>query len=315
MLHRRKNVTHAGWGNLPKPVGMTQKTMAGRAIGCQCALYLDTTSSPALQGSVLNTVGTLLVGYGLQTDTYQESGLYIYHLNDGSNLKPDASHTGLKVISWEGSVAPQSWAQTTTGPQASSEQRLPIPCPFRSSAFRALHLGVSITTPPGNELNLVTGATSVVISGLATAPGTGVASVYVKIGSAGQWQDVTSSYNRGAHTWSYTWTNPSTNTIYARAMDTWGNSLETNKSVTVAANLNVIYVNPNGNDSWAGTTWATAKRNISGTNGAMAAASSGKEVWVAAGEYTESATVTLKLACAFMVALLAMRQLASKETG
>ena len=218
----------------------------------------------------------------------------IYHLNDGSNLNPDASHTGLKVISWEGSVAPAilgtNYYRATGVLGAEIANSLPVPVLTSGT----LHLGVSITTPPGNELNLVTGATSVVISGLATAPGTGVASVYMKIGSAGQWQDVTSSYNRGAHTWSYTWTNPSTNTIYARAMDTWGNSLETNKSVTVAANLNVIYVSPNGNDSWAGKTWATAKRNISGTNGAMAAASSGKEVWVAAGEYTESATVTLK---------------------
>ncbi len=51
----------------------------------------------------------------------------------------------------------------------------------------------------------------------------------------------------------------------------------------------VIYVKPAGNDSQNGLTWATAKKTVTG--GIAAAASTGGEVWVSKGTYTEHITL------------------------
>ncbi len=51
----------------------------------------------------------------------------------------------------------------------------------------------------------------------------------------------------------------------------------------------IIYVRTDGNDSHDGSTWATAKKTV--TAGIVAASSTGGEVWVAAGTYTEHITI------------------------
>lgn len=280
-----EDITHAGWGNFPKPVGMPQRSMAGGEIGSQCALYLDTTSGYEKQGYGLNPAGTLIVGFGLETDTYQQGGHNIFYLDDGSALKPDTSYTGLKVVSWEGVVSPATvgtdYYRATGILGAEIANSLPVPV----LRIPSPHLSVSITTPPGNELSLAYGATSVVISGLAAAPGTGVASVQVKIGS-GDYDDV-DSYDPATHIWTYTWTSPSNNTIYAKVTDTWGSSLETNpgKSVTITPNVGVVYVRPPSTRTENGQSWETAYSSV---NTAITNANTynpKREVWVAAGTY------------------------------
>lgn len=278
------SVAHSGWADVPRTISMPQRMLAGGVFGQQQATYRDTTTTPTVPGVGLNPIGLRVTTYGRLTAPFQEGGNTAWYIEDGSNLKLTTSggaQTGMKLISWEGCTAPTDQGGSTysaTGILGAEMDASSLPVPVVRVPCPGL--SVNITTPPAGELHIASGQTSVVISGTASALGTGVASVQMKIDS-GTWQPVT--YNRDTHTWTYTWQSPSSTTIYAKVTDYSGNTLETSRIVTVSG-VGVIYVKPGGGGN--GTTWATACGSVDTAIINADTYNPKREVWVAAGTYS-----------------------------
>jgi len=143
---------------------------------------------------------------------------------------------------------------------------------------------IAITNPIDGQISKASGQNTVQLAGTATDADTGVVSVEVKIDS-GQWQPAT--YNAGNHAWSYSWQNPQSCTIWARATDFTGHVATISRDVTVST-VTVKYVRPGGTGTKNGSSWDNAEDKV---GDALASATSGTEIWVAQGAYQERITL------------------------
>ncbi len=115
--------------------------------------------------------------------------------------------------------------------------------------------------------------------------------IQVQIDTTGNWVSVNSFAPAASVAWTYNWSGivAGTHSISARVTDYAGRMTTVTKSVMVN-DVNVIYVDSSGHDSAAGTSWSTAKGTVAA---AVAAATSGQQVWVAGGTYHETSIITL----------------------
>ncbi|MDO8682416.1 MAG: right-handed parallel beta-helix repeat-containing protein [Armatimonadota bacterium] len=231
-----------------------------------------------------------------------------FYMDDGSRDSMDVPIL-LKVSwNWEGSqdgnppiAAPEvGWYVAVTG-ISSSEKSQP-----ESDTIRVLRLReqkdlqvvtpvdgedpyVSLTSPPGNEIHIASGQSSVQLAGIASDAPTGVTSVQVGFTAMGSGTEPASwsvaNYYRNTLVWTFDWTSPVSKRVWIKATDFAHRTMTIYRDITVTS-VNVIYVDkdgPNGN----GLSWATAKTTVAGG----LAIASGKEVWVAEGVYNEDITL------------------------
>jgi|GEM_PF-2924620 len=265
------------------PYGMTNRSLATGTIG--------------IPG--LSTTGKLVRTWGRVTSV--DSGNTYFYINDGSNLHDGSGNTGVKVLwDWPTTNPPSvDWQVAVTGESETEMQggntiRVLRPSsPLNVNTFTPSDTTdptVSITAPPDGEMHLASGATSAVISGLASDADTGIAMVQVKIDS-GEWN--TATYNSVTKVWTYTWSNPTSTTIYARATDFAGRHADCSRAVTVTTLSNgVIYVDTNSANALDGAnhggSWSMPYKTVVY---ALNQASGTKDVWVAKGTYVGCVTM------------------------
>ena len=214
-----------------------------------------------------------------QTGSWTYSGNYVIHAGSGPfSFTPSGGDTYYFDL-----VAQDNAGNRSATPSGNGDT---------STIYDDAPPTITITTPPAAELHKASNQTTVRLAGTASDAGTGVASVEVAVLSGFNaskpthpWN--TATYTSGAQTWTWDWTNVQTGnyTIWASATDVLGHISEISRNVTVT-NVSVIYVSKDGNNT-TGASWATAKTTIAG---GIDAASSGMDVWVAQGTYTECIT-------------------------
>ena len=162
---------------------------------------------------------------------------------------------------------------------------------------------IAITKPLGDTIHKA--ASGVVpIGGTAWDAETKVK--YVEVSTDGGVSYVGAIYDSGTCTWTYNgWTNPAAGvsyTIDARAFDYAGNMKQAARrtvTVVIIPSNTVIYVKPGGTRTTdIPTSWADAYGSVVL---ALSTATSGKEVWVAAGTYSGLATSVGSDSCIFQL--------------
>lgn len=104
------SVQKTGNAGLPRPVSLTQKSLAGGASGLQPALCPDIRNLTS-RGSGINLVGTRVRVSGKVTWSGTENGRFVCFLDDGSGIHSSTAHTGLKLVYWNSS--PDLWPNGT----------------------------------------------------------------------------------------------------------------------------------------------------------------------------------------------------------
>lgn len=158
---------------------------------------------------------------------------------------------------------------------------------------------ITITSPPGGEIHLASGATAAQLVGAATVAGSTLTGVQVGFTNTGVGTEPSTWYSASysSPTWTYNWSNPTSKRIWVRATATYSSKscpATISRDVTVSTVSNVIHVKTyanGGRDTYDGSSWALAKQRLGGTQGALSVASTGDEIWVAQGPYTENITL------------------------
>jgi parallel beta-helix repeat protein len=88
------SVARTGSGDLPRPLGLTNKATAGAAFGAQPALYL----TPQAVGKGLNATGVRVKVWGKLLLSSDEDNSRIFYIDDGSRLLRSDGQYGLKVV-------------------------------------------------------------------------------------------------------------------------------------------------------------------------------------------------------------------------
>lgn len=283
----------------PQPMGVPNRNLGGT----QANQY--TPGVPGAHGPY--NKGLLVKSWGRVTAIDAEGKCF--YVDDGSGLPAGSGETGIEVTwAWSPDTKPaivppdEGWYISVTGISGSEYrtigQQEVLVRVLRPRTQEDIFVQdppdtsdptVAITSPSGTDWHIASGSDSILVSGTANDPDTPIAKVELRIDS-GEWQ--AADYRPATGIWSWSWQDPESATVTARAVDSAGNDAETHVDVTLVE-VTVIYVKPTGNNDNDGTSWAESKKTLSGDYGAMSLATSGDELWVAAGAYAEGATVTV----------------------
>ncbi len=281
----------AGLVTPPTPLAMHNKTLGGGATnhyapGINCATE---------QGTGFSNKGTLVKSWGKVTSVDGTD----FYIDDGSALSDGSGNKGVRV-SWQWSLGsktplaapPLGSTVAVTGISSSDADsdgtyyRVLRPRNQSDITMFNDNTAVSITMPANGVLHKDANKTSVLLAGVATAD-TPITAISVKIDSGG-WLPA-SFTSSDSTSWTYNWTGlptsggPWPHTIYVRATDSAGQSATATESVTLYS-ITPIYVSPTGNGTGLNA-WQGAYTTVSA---GVSAASSGRDVWVAANPNTYS---------------------------